>query len=221
MNHKEKLIAALGATAQAMGQQVTEDAVLLMADDLDDFSESQIAHALKTLRRNGYKFCVAKIIELISSQDGRPSADQAWAKIPKEESETGVVTDEMMRAWGVALGQYLDGDRVGAQIAFKREYQRMVDEARENSVAVKWFPSLGHDATGRDPVLIQAVADGLIGLERVRGLVRHESLPALENAALEYQGKSAFWPLTHMKKENEEQNEVQRLAADLVEKKRL
>lgn len=168
---RSKLIAALGATAQVMGQQVTDDALLLMADDLEGYTEQEIVNALKAVRRQRARFSIALIIDYIAQNDGRPSADQAWAKMPKDECESAVITDEMAGAWSVACEQYADGDNIGAQISFKREYQRFVDESRLIGNKVNWFPSLGYSETGRDEVLLEGVKNKQLGFEQVKGLI--------------------------------------------------
>lgn len=165
MTDREELMAALGATAESMGQTATPIALNIMADDLEDYAESDIATALKTLRRKNERFCVASILKYIQASDGRPSPDKAWAMMPKSEYETGVVTTEMMSAWFVAVDQYESGDEIGAQIAFKREYALLVDQSRDDGKAGKWEISLGFDKDGRSGPVVDAVRQGLIASE--------------------------------------------------------
>ena len=176
---RSRLIAALGATAQVMGQQVTDDALLLMADDLEGYAEQEIVDALKVVRRQRARFSIALVLEYISQNDGRPSADQAWAKMPKDEYESAVLTDEMAKAWSVASEQYENGDKTRAQIAFKREYQRLVDDARLNGDKINWFPSLGYSESGRDDVLIEAYKNNQITIGHVKRLITSSAVEEL------------------------------------------
>ena len=173
------LIQKLMATAQAMGQNPTPEAIALMAADLAGYSDDLVDRALRKVRRKHQRFSVGIIEDSIQSLDGRPSVDAAWAEMPKCEMLTGVVTQDMLTAWGVAVEQYNDGDKVGAQIAFKREYQRLVDEARENGDAADWVASLGFDRECRDDVIIKGAAQGRLSVDAAKGLIGVESHKAL------------------------------------------
>lgn len=80
--------------------------------------------------------------------------------IPQDEAASCVWTDEMARAWGVARHLLREGDRVGARMAFRDAYNRLVAEARDQGMAPNWTPSLGHDKAGRAEVLEDAVSKG-------------------------------------------------------------
>lgn len=182
MLNQDGLIQALAATVEAMGQTATPAALVLMADDLSGFDESGIVNALKSTRKKGGRFQISTVLGFLEDQDGRPSVDKAWALMPKDESGTAVITQEMAEAWGVAQEMYLMGDTVGAQIAFKREYSRLIAEGREAGERVSWFPSLGEDRSSRDDALIEAAADGRLGVDQVKGMVDAKSLPRLAHA---------------------------------------
>lgn len=166
MTNRENLIAALGATAEAMGQTTTPTALNIMADDLEDYTEESVVASLKALRRKNVRFCIASILDHIQANDGHPTPDKAWAMIPKTESDSAAVTDEMMLAWSVALDQYNDGDKVGAQIAFKREYAAVLDHARQEGKKAKFWITLGDNRSGRIDCVIEAAENGLITKDR-------------------------------------------------------
>lgn len=128
-------------------------------------------------------------IERNRQADGRPTADEAWpiALASADESRTVVWSSETAEAWGIARPVYLAGDEVGARMAFKAAYARLVSEARAAREQVRWSPSIGHDARLRDESLRQAVeagrlpvaylpapnpqpVAGLLELSRVRGI---------------------------------------------------
>jgi len=160
VNSENNIYAALAATAQAMGQQITPEAARLIADDLSDYTPQRISEALKRLRRKGGRFSVAGILEYIDATDGRPSADKAWAIFPKDEADSAVISQEMAGAWSVASDQYFAGDLIGAQIAFKREYAALIERARDDGKSASWFPSLGHEPSRRADAIAEAVELG-------------------------------------------------------------
>lgn len=128
-------------------------------------------------------------IERNRQADGRPTADEAWpiALASADEARTVVWSGETAEAWGIARPVYLAGDEVGARMAFKAAYSRLVAEAREAREPARWSPSIGHDARLRDealriavesgrlpvaylPAPVQEPIAGLLELSRVRGI---------------------------------------------------
>jgi len=175
MLDRGELIAALGATAEAMAQQVTPAALNMMADDLSEFTENQISAALKNIRKKNRRFSVGTIIEHIQASDGRPTADRAWQMMPKCETETGIISKEMFGAWEVAQDMHYNGDEVGAKIAFNREYTSMVDLARENEEPPVFTLSLGFDKSKRVKPIIDGVVAGLITTEKAQVVIGYDS----------------------------------------------
>lgn len=112
-------------------------------------------------------------IEGAAKDDGRPGPEEAWAiaSAASNESATVVWTQEIARAWAVACPVTATGDDVGARMAFKETYSRLVALARAERDPVKWVPSFGHDPELRALAVGRAVSDG--------------KLPA--SAAIEYQ----------------------------------
>ena len=64
-----------------------------------------------------------------------------------DESETVVWTDQVAEAAAVARPILEAGDDVGARMAFRDAYERIV---RERVDEPRWFPSLGSDAGRRE-----------------------------------------------------------------------
>lgn len=182
MLDRGELIAALGATAEAMAQQVTPAALNMMADDLSDFTEDQISSALKNIRKKNRRFCVGTIIEHIQASDGRPTADRAWQMMPKCETETGVISKEMYGAWEVAQDLYYNNDEIGAKIAFNREYTSMVDLAREMEEKPDFTLSLGFDKKKRVKPIIDGVVAGLITQDKAYAALKHDTTALIELA---------------------------------------
>lgn len=101
-------------------------------------------------------------IEMIVSADGRPGPEEAWALAlrSRDESITIVWTAETCTAMGIAQPLLQSGDDVGARMAFKEAYIRLVAEARAQRRTLAWDVSLGYDAKERDRVLLPHVQAG-------------------------------------------------------------
>ena len=156
----KELIQAVGATAELCGAKLSEAAARMLIADLSAYPEPAVISALSRVRRKGKRFSLGAIIEEIDSQDERPGADAAWAMLPRSEDQSVVWTREMALAHGIAAPLIEIGDKFGAQRAFKEEYTRLCDAARERGERVQWEPSLGHDPAGREHVVREAIEKG-------------------------------------------------------------
>lgn len=103
-------------------------------------------------------------IEHMVADDGRPGAEEAWATAMRsaDEAETIVWTVEAAEAFGFARPVLMAGDEVGARMAFKEVYTKLVDGARRERRPVAWMPSLGFDPKVREVVLSEAVRRNLL-----------------------------------------------------------
>lgn len=162
----ENLIEAIAVTAELCGAELSEAAVRLMCEELGEYPLEQALEALKRCRREVQgRFTLAAVIERMAPMDGRPGPEEAWAMCPQDEDKTVCMTEEMAQAWGVAK-ELLDAkDKVGARVAFREVYTRLVTDARTNRVAPKWFMSLGHDRETREGPIMQAIQEGKIARE--------------------------------------------------------
>lgn len=109
----------------------------------------------------------ADIIEQIEASalnDGRPGAEEAWAisLTSRDEADTVVWTAECAAAFAVCNPVLALGDEVGARMAFKDAYGRLVAEARAERRPAAWSASAGWDAQRRDAVLLRAITAGLL-----------------------------------------------------------
>ncbi len=114
-----------------------------------------------------YAPTIGQLLDLLrpnGTGDGRLGADEAWARALSglDESETIVTTPEIMAAFSIAQTVMEAGDEVGARMAFKDAYNRIVAEARAAGRPVEWQASLGWDAEKREAVVHQAVTAGLL-----------------------------------------------------------
>ncbi len=112
-------------------------------------------------------------IEGAAANDGRPEADEAWAIAMRADDEavTVVWTDEISQALSAARPVLANGDEVGARMAFKAAYGRLVTKARKEMRPVRWVASLGHDVAQREDALHQAVSQGQLPAPHVAALL--------------------------------------------------
>lgn len=126
--------------------------------------------------------------------DGRPSPDEAWGmllRLVRDESETGVLNDEMRTGW-TACQPILDvGDEVGARRCFIETYNRAVTEARANGLLPHWTVTLGTDTRLRQERIAQAVKLGRIGADHAVALLPGPSDTAIEGVAGLLEGPDA------------------------------
>lgn len=170
----ESLIRAVAITAELCGRELSREAAAVFVSDLDGFDEGQVLRALSRCRKEVKgTLTIADVIKRLS--DGRPDADEAFAMLPWDESQSVVWTDEMRQAFFIALPAYEGGDKVGARMAFKSAYERLVNEARDNRQKPKWVPSLGHSAAGREQALLEAAEKNRLSADFVHGLLPHRS----------------------------------------------
>jgi hypothetical protein len=126
----------------------------------------------------------AAIAKRCKLMDGRPSDDEAWAiaLLSQDEADTVVWTQEIAEAFGVCSTVLRGGDEVGARMAFKDAYNRMVSEARLGGRPAKWSASMGWDAAKREIAITKAANAGLLPAPAVRAM-----LPNYSNATTEPQ----------------------------------
>lgn len=104
-----------------------------------------------------------------ASDDGRPGADEAWAMslCAQDEADTVVWTAEMAQAWGIAQTVLRGGDEVGARMAYRDAYNRLVGAARGLRAPPVWDVSLGFDPQRRDLALERAVRAGRLPITQM------------------------------------------------------
>lgn len=103
-------------------------------------------------------------IEGNAEADGRPGPDEAWAiaLTSRDEAETVVWTPEIAQAFAVCSPVLDTGDKVGARVAFKDAYARLVTAARREGKPCTWDVSLGWDQNKRKESLEAAVRLNLL-----------------------------------------------------------
>lgn len=108
-------------------------------------------------------------IQGMVADDGRPGPEEAWAQAfrANDERMTVVWTSETAEAFAMASPVLAAGDEVGARMAFKETYARLVAEARETRKPMRLTVTLGDDNEQRDRVLLPHVLAGRIGADEM------------------------------------------------------
>ena len=185
----EKLLTDLSGTAEIMGKQLSPVALAMMASDLKEYPQNLISAALVNVRKGNKPFTLtnaALITEIETLKpDGRLGADEAWAIYPHDEATSAVITNEIAEAMQVAYPILREGDKVGARMAFKEAYNRIINKNKSEGTNPKWFPSLGTDKDGREHVLKQAVQRGRLTQDHAMGLLPAPVPVSIVNAVTE------------------------------------
>lgn len=132
--------------------------------------------------------------------DGRPGAEEAWAiaLTSRDESETVVWTQEMAEAFATCQSVLQTGDEVGARMAFKEAYQRLVGAAKRAGEPVRWMHSIGWCNRKREAALTKAANAGLLPHSTVKTLcISHEG------------------PAPHDEKAREQISKIKQMMADM------
>lgn len=142
---------------------------------LDQVSAAMTAH-VRDPKVGMFQPTPAHLIAQIQSNagnDGRPTADEAWAiaLTSLDESDTVVWTAETAEAFALCRSVLNMGDKVGARRSFIDAYERLVAAAREAGKAASWNVSLGWDQTKREAVLQKAEITGLLPAPTVTALL--------------------------------------------------
>jgi hypothetical protein len=187
-----QLVERLVMTAEACGTNLTDGAAALIAAELATYDQAQVAGALrKCLRDLKGRLSLAAIIERLD--DGRPGADEAWSMMPFDEAQTVVWSDEMAAARGIVQPLLDECDKVGARMAFREAYTRLVAEARDARKPVNWTASLGHDPRGREGALRLAVENGRLTLGQASNLGLGYSGPVSQDMMALVSGEKPMW----------------------------
>ncbi len=167
MNDRKEKLNLIGMMALYHDAQLPPAKAEIYLQDFEGFSVETLQQAWKSYRMNisnGNRMPTpAQLLCLVD--DGRPSANTAWAMIPQNEEASCVWSDEMAQAWRTAYPHLKNGNQQSAFFTFKENYERMVQENRANKIKPKWTPSFGFDKSGREDAVIKAVQQKFISIE--------------------------------------------------------
>lgn len=177
------ILESLAVTAEVCGTEISQAAARVIAAELSAYPVEAVQLALKRLAREHQgRLTLAAIVSRID--DGRPTADAAWSTMPRDDHQTAVLTDEQMAAWSVAAPMLADGDKIGARLAYCKEYVRQCEIARAEGKPVRWHASLGYDAAGRESVILEAVQQGKLTMAEGQKMLPTKIAPSARVAAL-------------------------------------
>ena len=166
---KTEIIRAIAAiTTEYELKPFNPQRVEMWIDALQNFPHGSVMLSVKNhMRTNHFKPQLADIIAGCAAQldSAWIGADEAWAMIPKSESETAVLTSEMTEAMVACDPLIAQGDLVAARMAFKDTYLRITTKAKIEGLKPAYFVSLGHCRTSRNSVLSKAVREKKIDLD--------------------------------------------------------
>jgi hypothetical protein len=177
------IVESIVVSSEICGHPLSFAAAKMLAADLGDFDEAAVRAALARCRMEVHG--LLKLTDILAHiDDGRPTAEEAWALMPQSEQTTVVWTDEMAQASGAAA-RYLDeGDMVAARAAFDEAYVKAVVAARIRRDPVRWTPSLGSDVRKRESVLHDAVRKGRLSAAHVQNLLPPVEIPPVAEEAI-------------------------------------
>ena len=123
-NEQRKNIArGLAVTAEVCGSQLSEGALVIMAEELATYDSEDITKALsRVIREHTGRLSLADIIKRLDEAKGL-GVDAAWELAVRsriwDEEITLVIPQAILHAWPSALWDA--GDKVGARMAFKAQ----------------------------------------------------------------------------------------------------
>ncbi len=170
MKPTDKLIQGLTVAMEITGTTLSDGAVKVMLHDLSGYPEPQVLAALRRCCREiKGRLTLADIVSRI--EDGRPTPEEAWAMVPKDEGTSAVMTQEMSEAFAVVYPMVAQGELIPARMAFLERYRVLVQQARDARTPVTWTFTPGSDRDGRELVLLDAAQKGRISVEGVQKLL--------------------------------------------------
>lgn len=174
---RKQFAEVMKATLGIYDKEITTETLVIWWNSLKPHSIELVREALsrhvQDKDRGRFAPKPADVIAMIDRMqpDGRPTADEAWALYPRNESDSAVLNDEITAA--IQSVQFLldEGDTIAARMAFKDAYNRIVEQARNQGIKPKWFASLGHSVDGRKKALDEAVRMNRISKDYAQSLL--------------------------------------------------
>lgn len=169
--------------AEAFGETLTDQRQEIYCGGLADIQQNQLGIAFRRARYELKWFPkLAELRELAAGSphelnDNRPGPEEAWARMPKGkrvEDDSIVWCEEERSAYSACRSLLLDGDLIGARMAFKERYEKELAEARAQRNPARWTMSAGHDIEHRLATLASAVQQKRLSLKSALNFVPGE-----------------------------------------------
>jgi hypothetical protein len=183
LDHLDWINDELTFLAEAFGEPLTEQRQEIYCGGLADIQQDRLQVAF---RRALYELKwfpkLAELRQLAGASidalaDGRPGPEEAWARMPKGDSleEDSVVWCEEERiAYSACRPLLLEGDQIGARMAFKERYEKEVTEARSQAKPARWTMSAGYNVGHRLTTLAAAVEENRMTVKNALEFVPEE-----------------------------------------------
>ena len=160
----EKIMQAIAVTAELTGTQLSDNAMLVMAEDLLAYPLDKVLIALERCRRElKGRLTLAAILERVD--DGWQSAEEAFNTLVagwESEHLSILTTHTAMHAAESASALFNIGDKYRAGLAFKTAYERIVSEKKAKGIQPDWYVSAGLDKEQLAQLVTEAAATGKI-----------------------------------------------------------
>lgn len=185
-SEKQEFFGLIKIAMAAYGKGLPTDTAVLDAwwNLLSSFPMQAVRSALSAYCSENGEFAPvpAGIAKRCKLMDGRPTDEEAWAiaLTSQDESQTVVWTQEAAEAFAICQSVLAMGDEVGARMAFKDAYNRLVAASRAAGKPSEWMASLGWDMRCRERTLNQAVVAGLLPAPHVAGLLPPPEVSAVD-----------------------------------------
>ncbi|QSN60454.1 hypothetical protein [Caballeronia sp. M1242] len=173
---KKNFAAALRAAFEVENKPLpSQEALRIWWTLLSPFSLEQVRIALSQhLAESRFAPTPSDVISRLPKQsDGYPGTDEAWAIALRgaDERESCITLPEIIEALSIARPVLDGGDEIGARMAFREAYGRLIHIAHADHRRPKWFASLGRDVGMREAVVMEGVRAGRICIADARALV--------------------------------------------------
>ncbi|NUF09812.1 hypothetical protein [Snodgrassella sp. ESL0324] len=160
----EKIMQAIAVTAELTGTQLSDNAMLVMAEDLLAYPLDKVLIALERCRRElKGRLTLAAILDRVD--EGWQSAEEAFNTLVagwENEHLSILTTHTAMHAAESASALFNIGDKYRAGLAFKTAYERIVSEKKAKGIQPDWYVSAGLDKEQLAQLVTEAAATGKI-----------------------------------------------------------
>jgi hypothetical protein len=184
-NDKSAFGEMLHAALDIYNAKLTPFSVSLWFEALGGYSLADVRMALSEHVKNPdvgmFAPKPAHLIGILQARDGRPGAEESWTRLSHaigDQGATIVLTAEERVAFFVA--DAIAEDKIAARMAFKEVYEKTVREARSKGAPVIWGKILGHDPSGREGPIMEAVRLGRLPLAEAAALLPYSQMPQID-----------------------------------------
>lgn len=160
-SEKKQFLESINGIALVYRVNLSKAQVRIYWDILKEYQLGDVLESFsKHLKTSRFFPTPVDLLDLIpaSKANQHVSAEEAWAIALEamDEYSTVVVTDAILEAKTICQDVYDSGDKIGARMAFKDAYNRIIKTAPKPA----WKVSEGYDKARREDVVRKAVALG-------------------------------------------------------------